>query len=102
MQSYYTEGTLHYWYTQGAGGHQRGYTYIEFFPRRQVATHHTGVFHDKAHPDVRFYGRKLKYGWFERRKRTTESRRASAKAFTDAIMPRVPTLLKSPVDADWE
>lgn len=102
MQTYYSEGTLHYWYMQGAGGLTRGYTFIEFFPREKVATHLTGVFHDKEHPDVRFYGRKLKYRWFEARKTKLESRRACAKAFADEIMPAVPALLKTPVDAAWE
>ena len=102
MQTYYTEGTLHYWYMQGEGGRQRGYTFIEFFPRGKVANHFTGVFHDKDHPDVRFYGRKLKYKWFARRLSTMDARKAAALAFATEIMPRIPTMLKSTPDTDWE
>ncbi len=102
MQTYSQDHTLHYWYMQGERGLQRGYTFIEFFPRRRVPTHMTGVFHDKGHPDVRFYGRKYRYKWFERRRRTMEQRRMAAKAFADEIMPRVPVLLKGGVDTDWE
>jgi len=102
MQTYYSEGTLHYWYMQGEGGRQRGYTFIEFFPRKSVATHLTGVFHDKEHPDVRFYGQKLRYGWFQRRTKTMGSRKEAAIAFAAQIMPRVPTMLATTVDADWE
>ena len=102
MQSYYSEGTLHYWYKQGAGGQQRGYTFIEFFPRDAIAQRHTGAFHDKAHLDVRFYARKLKYGRFERRLKTMEQRRQAALGFGATIMPRMPDLLKAAVDVDWE
>ena len=101
-QTYFSDNTLHYWYEQGEGGRQRGYTFIEFFPRGKVATHHTGVFHDKAHPDVRFYARKLKYKWLSRRLSTMETRKAAARDFAAEIMPRIPTMLKSTPDTDWE
>jgi len=102
MQTYYSENTLHYWYMQGEGGRQRGYTFIEFFPRSHVATHFTGVFHDKEHPDVRFYGRKQNYKWFARRLKTMGARRAAAEAYAAEVMPRVPVMLKNAVDIDWE
>ncbi len=102
MQSYQSESTLHYWYTQGEGGRQRGYTFIEFFPQDEVPQRHTGVFHDKDHPDVRFYARKIKYGWFEKRFKSQEERRAAAKALADEIMPRLPALVWMAVDVDWE
>jgi hypothetical protein len=101
MQSYQSESTLHYWYTQGEGGRQRGYTFIEFFPQDEVAQRHTGVFHDKDHPDVRFYARKIKYGWFQKRFKAQERRRVAAKAFADEIAPRLPALVRTGVDADW-
>lgn len=101
MQSYQLHPTLHYWYQQGPRGMQRGYTFIEFFPRDRVALRHTGVFHDPAHPDVRFYARKLKYKWLQRRLRDTEPRRLAAKAFADEIMQRMPQMIGASVDADW-
>jgi len=94
--------TLHYWYKQGEGDRQRGYTFIEFFRRGEVATHMTGEFHDRDHPDVRFYGRKLKYGWFRRRAKTLEQKRLAAKAFADDIMPCIPEIVKNPVNYEWE
>lgn len=101
MQSYQLHPTLHYWYEQGEGGRQRGYTFIEFFPRDRLPQRHTGVFHDREHPDVRFYARKLNYRWREPRKLDPEPRRLAAKAFADEIAPRIPTMIRMSVDADW-
>jgi hypothetical protein len=101
MQSYQSESTLHYWYTQGEGGRQRGYTFIEFFPQDEVAQRHTGVFHDKEHPDVRFYARKVHYDWFQKRFKLQEQKRTVAKSFAEEITPRLPALVRTSVDADW-
>ena len=101
IQTQYRDGVLHYWYEQGEGGQQRGYTYIHFFPSDAVAERYTGVFHDKAHPDVRFYGRKSKYGWFQKRAKSPVDRKLAAKAFCDEIMPNMPGMIKSSVNADW-
>lgn len=100
-QSYQSHPTLHYWYEQGEGGRQRGYTFIEFFPTDRVPMRHTGVFHDPAHPDVRFYARKLQRGWLEARLRDMEPRRLAAEAFKNEIMPRMPTIVRNGVDVDW-
>lgn len=101
MQTYQSHPTLHYWYQQGEGGRQRGYTFIEFFPSDEVPRRHTGVFHDKEHPDVRFYARKLKYGMFQRRLKEMEQKRLAAKAFADEIAPRLTELAQHSIDADW-
>lgn len=101
QQSQYKDGLLHYWYVQGEDGHQRGYTYIHFFPKKAVATRHTGVFIDKFHPDVRFYARKQAYGWFERRPQTQEEKRQVARAFADLLRPITPALVQTSVSADW-
>ena len=101
MQTYQVHPTLHYWYEQGEGGRQRGYTFIEFFPRDAVPVRHTGVFHDKEHPDVRFYARKIKYRWLQRRLKGMEPRRLAGKAFADEIAPRLPKMVRTSVDADW-
>ena len=102
MQSYQLHPTLHYWYTQGERGRQRGYTFIEFFPEDDVPTRHTGVFHDKEHPNVRFYARKIEYRWFQRRIKGMEPRRCAAEKFKDEIMPKVPTMIRTTVDVDWD
>lgn len=101
MQSYQMHPALHYWYRQGEGGRQRGYTFIEFFPRDRVPERHTGVFHDPEHLNVRFYARKLKYRRFQRRLRDMEPRRQAAKAFADEIMEKMPKMIEMSVDADW-
>ena len=67
-----------------------------------VAERHTGVFHDKAHPDVRFYARKKKYGWRDRRLKSMDKRREAAQAFAAEIMPQMPAVLKTTVTSDWE
>jgi hypothetical protein len=99
-QTYQDHPTLHYWYVQ-AVGKQRGYTFIEFFPRDAVPERHTGVFHDKDHPDVRFYARKLNYRMFQRRLRRIDQRKQAAAAFAEEIAPRLPELARAGVDADW-
>jgi len=101
VQSYQSHPTLHYWYLQGERGQQRGYTFIEFFPRDRVPQRQTGVFHDREHPDVRFYSRKLKHKWYQSRLRDMEPRRLAAKAFADEIMPKMPSMIRTGVDADW-
>jgi hypothetical protein len=102
VQTHQVHPTLHYWYEQGEGGRQRGYTFIEFFPSDARPERHTGVFHDKDHPDVRFYGRRIKYKVMQRRFRKMEERRQVAKAFADEIAPRLPAMLRCAVDTDWE
>ena len=92
------EGTLHYWYEQ-ADKQQRGYTFIKFFPLDAVAERQAGVFHDPVHPDVRFYARKMKDG---ESPRSQEERRLAAKAFYDQVKPRLPAMLKTPINIDWE
>lgn len=101
MQTYQDHPTLHYWYRQGELGNQRGYTFIEFFPRNEMPTRHTGVFHDKEHPDVRFYSAKLTYGLGGRRPKSNEQRRVAAKAFYERIAPRLHELIRLGVDVDW-
>lgn len=102
MQTYQAHPVLHYWYQQGEGGRQRGYTFIEFFPTDEIPTRMTGVFHDREHPDVRFYARKIRYGWFERRLKGMEVRRLAGKAFADEITPKLSELVHLSVDADWD
>jgi hypothetical protein len=102
VQTYQVHPTLHYWYQQGERGQQRGYTFMEFFPRDAAPTRHTGEFHDREHPDVRFYARKLKTKMFGPRPHTMEERRRAAKAFADEIAPRLPNMLTRAVDVDWE
>lgn len=101
VQTYQSHPTLHYWYQQGEGGRQRGYTFIEFFPTDRVPRRLTGIFHDREHPDVRFFARKLKTRWPKRRPRAMEPRRVAAKAFADEIAPRLPDMIRTSVDADW-
>ncbi len=102
MQTYQDHPTLHYWYRQGTEGRQRGYTFIEFFPKEEkIPKRHTGVFHDKEHLDVRFYSKKITYGWFKPRIKGMEPRRLAAKAFFDEIAPQLPQLVQRSVDADW-
>jgi hypothetical protein len=101
VQSYQSHPTLHYWYQQGERGLQRGYTFIEFFPRDRVPRRHTGVFHDPQHHDVRFYARKLRYKWYQSRLRDMEPRRLAAKAFADEVMPSMPKMIDTSVDVDW-
>jgi hypothetical protein len=100
-QSYQSHPTLHYWYEQGEGGRQRGYTFIEFFPDDRVPMRLTGVFHDPAHPNVRFYARKLAKPWMQSRIRDMEPRRQAAEAFMKEIMPRIPAIVRNGVDVDW-
>jgi hypothetical protein len=100
-QSQYADGVLHYWYEQGDGLTQRGYTYIHFFPRDAVAAHHTGVFIDKDHPNVRFYALKKSYGWREKRPDSKEKKREMALAFAKSMLPMTAMLVQTPVNADW-
>lgn len=100
-QAYQSHPTLHYWYEQGERGRQRGYTFIEFFPPDRVPQRHTGAFHDREHPDVRFYARKLRYRRFQRRLRDMEPRRLAAKSFADEVASRLPVLIRTSIDADW-
>lgn len=101
VQTYPSHPTLHYWYRQGEGGRQRGYTFIEFFPTDEVPKRHTGVFHDKEHPDVRFYARRIEYKRGQRRIKGMEPRRQAAAAFAAELEPRLPQLIKTAVDTDW-
>ena len=101
VQTYQDHPTLHYWYMQGENDQQRGYTFIEFFPSDEVPRRHTGVFHDKDHPNVRFYGRKLKYRWREPRLKDMEPRRLAAKTFADEIAPNLQKMVHTSVNADW-
>ena len=101
QQSHQIDSTLHYWYMQKVMS-LRGYTFIEFFPVDEVPMRLTGVFHDKENTDVRFYARKMKYSWRQRRLKGPEQRRLAGKTFADEIAPRLPALLGNSVQAAWE
>jgi hypothetical protein len=99
-QSHQIDSTLHYWYFQ-KNDTVRGYTFMEFFPVDRRPERHTGAFHDRENPDVRFYARKMKYGWFARSLREPEDKRKAAAAFADDMKPKLPKLHGTGYKFDW-
>ena len=105
VQSLYRNRIMQYWYEQGASLHRpdmRGYTEIYFFPREGVPQRHAGKFLDPQHTsDIRFYARKQRYGFWERRMRTPETKLEAARKLLADIEPRIAVLQAREIAADF-
>ena len=98
------ERRLEYFYWQGASKNRhdmRGYTEIHFFPTHKLSEVHTGEFRDINHHNVRFYARKIRYKFREKRLRTPSQQRKAAEDIWLDLQPRIHTVIGQDVTVDF-
>ncbi len=95
---------LQYFYRQGQtsqDARMRGYTEIYFFPIYKRAALHAGEFRDIDHNDVRFYARRAAYGFWGKRLKSSEEKKAAAKQVWAEFQPQIKSMIAQPISADW-
>ncbi len=104
VQSLQRDHMLQYWYEQGAAPapEMRGYTEIFFFPKNTLAERHAGKFLDPKHTgDIRFYAKRRRYRFFERRLTSKEEKIEAARALWAEIEPRLADLREISISVDF-
>jgi hypothetical protein len=101
-QTLATGNVLQYWYEQGHNAAMKGYTEVYFFPKGARRERLSGRFIDDVHPNVRFYARRQRVGWFGRRLRSLADQLAAARDLWTQIAPDIPRFIATPLSTPWE